>query len=127
MEVQQSIGRKWFEDRKWLEQDCRKISSDVSLFAEATKTEGLSPDAVSNRHQSLANEVISKFASWKLRTKFVTPSGKGLIGFENVVGGLCRGWLNDSHVDFCLEILASSATLLLAVFADMVVGVAKYT
>ncbi|KAG6941928.1 hypothetical protein JG688_00018404 [Phytophthora aleatoria] len=28
----------WFEDRKWLEQDWRKVSSNVSLFAEETNT-----------------------------------------------------------------------------------------
>ncbi|ETI32967.1 hypothetical protein F443_20294 [Phytophthora nicotianae P1569] len=98
----------WFEDRKWLEQDWRKISSDVHLFAEETNTLGLSADAICDRHRVLANEVIAKFTSSRLRTDFATLSGKGTISFENIVGGLCRGWLNDSHVDICLEILGES-------------------
>ncbi|KAG3023774.1 hypothetical protein PC128_g12310 [Phytophthora cactorum] len=89
----------WFEDRKWLEQDWRKVSSNVSLFTEETNTwvceEMLSVIAT--------DEVIAKFTSSRLRTEFATLSGKGTISFENIFGGLCRGWLNDSHVDFCLK------------------------
>ncbi|KAF1782501.1 hypothetical protein GQ600_12261 [Phytophthora cactorum] len=49
------------------------------------------------------DEVIAKFTSSRLRTEFATLSGKELFSFENIFGGLCRGWLNDSHVDFCLK------------------------
>ncbi|KAF1789247.1 Ulp1 protease family, C-terminal catalytic domain [Phytophthora cactorum] len=83
-------GRAWFKDRKWLEQVWRKVTSDVDLFARQTKTSGLSANAVCDRHQVMANEVISKFASARLRTEFGTLSGQGL-SFENIVGGLCRG------------------------------------
>ncbi|KAG3252473.1 hypothetical protein PI124_g2925 [Phytophthora idaei] len=101
-------GRAWFKDRKWLEQDWRKVTSDVDLFARQTKTSGLSANAVCDRHQVMANEVISKFASTRLRTEFGALSGQGLISFENIVGGLCRGWLNDSPIDFCLETIVAS-------------------
>ncbi|POM78646.1 Hypothetical protein PHPALM_3801 [Phytophthora palmivora] len=47
------------------------------------------------------------FASTPLSLEFATQSGKGLIAFDNIVGGLCRGWLNDNPVDFCLEALNS--------------------
>ncbi|KAG2780338.1 hypothetical protein PC111_g24584 [Phytophthora cactorum] len=30
------------------------------------------------------------------------------INFENVVSGLCRRWLNDSPIDFCLTTIAES-------------------
>ncbi|EGZ06300.1 hypothetical protein PHYSODRAFT_418207, partial [Phytophthora sojae] len=98
----------WSKDRKWLEQDWRKVDSIVDLFAVETATAGLPRDAVPERHQGLANEIISKFTSSRLRTEFVTLSNKVLISFDNIVGGICRGWLNDSPVDFCLETLARS-------------------
>ncbi|KAE9297035.1 hypothetical protein PR003_g23610 [Phytophthora rubi] len=68
-------GRAWFADRKWLEQDWRKVKSDVALFAHETRTFGMSADSMGNRHRALANEVISKFTSSRLRTKFVTLTG----------------------------------------------------
>ncbi|KAG3113718.1 hypothetical protein PI125_g7082 [Phytophthora idaei] len=37
-----AMTRAWFEDRKWLEQNWRKIVSDVELFAVETGTSGLS-------------------------------------------------------------------------------------
>ncbi|KAF1785280.1 hypothetical protein GQ600_9055 [Phytophthora cactorum] len=89
-------------------EDWRKVSSNVSLFAEETNTLGLQGDAVCDRHRVLANEVIAKFTSSRLRTEFATLPGKGTISFENILGGLCRVWLNDSHVDFCLETLGES-------------------
>lgn len=101
-------GRAWFKDRKWLEQDWRKVKSDVDLFARQANICGLSANDVCDRHQALANEVISKFAFSRLRTEFRTRSGQGLISFENIVGGVCRGWLNDSPIDFCLETMISS-------------------
>ncbi|KAE9063599.1 hypothetical protein PF006_g30902, partial [Phytophthora fragariae] len=97
----------WVEDRKWLEQDWRRVEANVSLFSVQANTTGMSVDAACQRHRILANEVISKFASSRLRTEFITQSGGGTITFENMVGGLCRGWLNDSHVDFCLRTLVS--------------------
>ncbi|GMF43238.1 unnamed protein product [Phytophthora fragariaefolia] len=99
----------WLEDRKWLQQDWRRVFSDVSIFAKETSTDFISTDAIPARHWVLANEAISKFASSRMLTEFATVSGKGMITFENVVGGLCRGWLNDSHVAFCLETIAASA------------------
>ncbi|ETO59279.1 hypothetical protein F444_22349 [Phytophthora nicotianae P1976] len=101
--------RQWFEDRKWLEQDWRKIVSDVDFLAVETGTSGLSSDAVRARHWAMANEVISKFASCRLSAEFVTPSRGCFITFENVVGALCKGWLNDSPIDFCLEVIGSTA------------------
>eukprot|EP00644_Phytophthora_capsici_P018746 jgi/Phyca11/132756/e_gw1.224.1.1 len=98
--------RSWFEDRKWLERNWRNVDSDVELFGMETGTSRISGAAVQDRHQKLANEVISKFTSSSLSSEFVTSSGKGLISFSNIVGGLCRGWLNDSPVDFCLERIA---------------------
>lgn len=98
----------WFEDRKWLEKNWRKVNSDVDLFAVETETSGLSVDAVKERHCTMANEVISKFASSRLSSEYTTRSGKACIAFENVVGGLCRGWLNDSPIDFCLEFIGST-------------------
>ncbi|KAE9047748.1 hypothetical protein PR001_g4077 [Phytophthora rubi] len=83
-------GRAWFADRKWLEQDWRKVKSDVALFAHETKTFGMSADSMGNRHRALANEIISKFTSSRLRTEFVTMNGGGLISFDNIVGGICR-------------------------------------
>ncbi|KAG1694541.1 hypothetical protein DVH05_021047 [Phytophthora capsici] len=58
--------RSWFEDQ---------------LFGMETGASGISGAAVQDRHQKLANEVISKFTS-------------------------SSGWLNDSPVDFCLERIA---------------------
>ncbi|ETM32925.1 hypothetical protein L914_19779 [Phytophthora nicotianae] len=84
-------GHMWFEDRKWLEQNWLKIPSNVSLFARETRTQGLSADAVCNRHKALANEVIAKFASSRLLTEFMALSGNRTITFENILGGLCRG------------------------------------
>eukprot|EP00644_Phytophthora_capsici_P019271 jgi/Phyca11/47134/gw1.167.1.1 len=101
-------AKAWIEDRKWLEQDWRKIKSDVALFADETSTCGILGDTISERHRVLANEVISKFASCRLRTEFVTLAGRGLISFANIVGGLCRGWLNDSPIDFCLQTIVES-------------------
>ncbi|ETP28009.1 hypothetical protein F442_22705 [Phytophthora nicotianae P10297] len=100
--------RPWFEDRKWLEQDWRKIVSDVDFLAEETGTSGLSSDAVRARHWAIANGVISKFASCRLSAEFVTPSRGCFITFENVVGALCKGWLNDSPIDFCFEVIGST-------------------
>jgi hypothetical protein len=79
----------------------------VSLFAVQTNTTGLSVDAACQSHRVMANEVIGKFDSSTLRTEFVTQSGGGSITFENIVGGLCRGWLNDSRIDCCLRTLGS--------------------
>ncbi|ETL98205.1 hypothetical protein L917_04679 [Phytophthora nicotianae] len=84
-------GHMWFEDRKWLEQNWLKIPSNVSLFARETRTQGLSADAVCNRHKALANEVIAKFASSRLLTEFMALSENRTITFENILGGLCRG------------------------------------
>ncbi|ETP28142.1 hypothetical protein F442_22571 [Phytophthora nicotianae P10297] len=50
--------RQWFEDRKWLEQDWRKIVSDVDFLAVETGTSGLSSDAVRARHWAMANERV---------------------------------------------------------------------
>ncbi|POM57846.1 Hypothetical protein PHPALM_37594 [Phytophthora palmivora] len=85
--------RLWLEDRKWLEQDWLRVEADVDLFGLETETSGLSRDAVYERHQTLANEVIAKFATSPLSLEFTTPSGKGLISFDNIVGGVCNGWL----------------------------------
>ncbi|RAW21522.1 hypothetical protein PC110_g8820 [Phytophthora cactorum] len=65
-------AKAWIDDRKWLEQDWRKVSSDVSLFAEETNTSGISGTAICDRHQVLANEIIAKFSSCRLRTEFLT-------------------------------------------------------
>ncbi|ETL29152.1 hypothetical protein F441_09395 [Phytophthora nicotianae CJ01A1] len=100
--------RSWIEDRKWLEQDWRKIDSVIKVFDVATNTAGLAQDAVRIRHQELANDVISKCASSPLRTTFVTRSNTLWLGFDNIIGALCRGWLNDSAVEFCLETIAGS-------------------
>ncbi|ETM49131.1 hypothetical protein L914_06470 [Phytophthora nicotianae] len=100
--------RSWIEDRKWLEQDWRKIDSVVELFDVATNTAGLVPDAVRIRYQEVANDAISKFASSPLRTTFVTRSNTLWLGFDNIIGALCQGWLNDSAVDFCLEAIVGS-------------------
>ncbi|ETP30670.1 hypothetical protein F442_20388 [Phytophthora nicotianae P10297] len=51
----------------------------------------------------LSNEI----ASSRLLTEFVALSGNGTITFENILGGLCRGWLIDSHIDFWLRMLGS--------------------
>ncbi|ETI29884.1 hypothetical protein L914_21811 [Phytophthora nicotianae] len=80
----------------------------VELFDVATKTAGLAPDAIRIRHQELANDVISKFASSPLRTTFLTLSNTLWLGFDNITGALCRGWLNDSAVDFCLKAIVGS-------------------
>ncbi|ETI54306.1 hypothetical protein F443_02848 [Phytophthora nicotianae P1569] len=98
--------RSWFDDRKWLERDWRKVVSNVDLFGAETGMTGLSSDAVCNRHWAMANEVISKFTISRLSSEFAPKSGKGIIAFDNIVGGLCRGWLNDSPVDFCMESLS---------------------
>ncbi|KAJ8579034.1 hypothetical protein ON010_g162 [Phytophthora cinnamomi] len=83
--------KSWIQDRKWLEQvDWRKIDADVHLFALETKTAGMSSDAVSDHHQLMANELIVKFTSSRLRTEFATISDSATISFENIVGGLCR-------------------------------------
>ncbi|ETN23544.1 hypothetical protein PPTG_00124 [Phytophthora nicotianae INRA-310] len=101
--------RQWFEDRKWLEQDWRKIASDVDFLAVETGTSGLSSDAVRDRHWVIANEVISKFALIRLSAEFVTPSRGCFITFENAVGGLCKCWMNNSRIDFCFEVIGSTA------------------
>lgn len=101
-----STVRKWFEDRKWLEQDWRKVESDVKFFGAETATAGLSASAIRERHRFMANEVISKFASTHFSCEFVPLSGNCVVSFENIVGGLCTGWLNDSPIDFCLSHLA---------------------
>lgn len=103
-----SKGRSWFEDRKWLEQDWRNSTQMWIFFAEETDTAGISADAVRGRHRVLSNEVISMFTSSRLRTEFATLSGKAQISFDNIVGGLCRGWLNGSPIDFSLETLGAS-------------------
>ncbi|KAG7375381.1 26S proteasome non-ATPase regulatory subunit 11 [Phytophthora pseudosyringae] len=101
-------GKSWFQDRKWLEQDWRKLDSDVDIFANETNTAEISADGVRDRHQAMANEVIAKFTSSRLRTEFVTLSGGGIISFEHIVGSLCRGWLNDSPIDFCLDTIGAA-------------------
>ncbi|POM66549.1 Hypothetical protein PHPALM_17574 [Phytophthora palmivora] len=98
--------RSWLEDRKWLEQDWLRVEADVDLFGLETETSGLSWDAVYERHQTLANEVIAKFATSPLSLEFATPSGKGLISFDNIVGGVCNGWLKTVLWGFYLEYLA---------------------
>ncbi|ETM41283.1 hypothetical protein L914_12935 [Phytophthora nicotianae] len=72
-----SKTRSWFEDH-------------VELFGMETGTSEISSPPVQDRHQKLANEMISKFTSSSLISEFVTSSGKGLIRFSNIVGGLCR-------------------------------------
>ncbi|KAG7375572.1 26S proteasome non-ATPase regulatory subunit 11 [Phytophthora pseudosyringae] len=101
-------GKSWFQDRKWLEQDWRKIDSDVDIFAIETNSAEISADSVRDRHQAMANEVIAKFTSSRLRTEFVTLSGGGIISFEHIAGSLCRGWLNDSPIDFCLDTIGAA-------------------
>ncbi|KAK1937157.1 hypothetical protein P3T76_009935 [Phytophthora citrophthora] len=64
---------------------------------------GLSADGVRGRHHELANEVISKLISSALSAEFTTPPGKGLIRFENVVGSVCKGWLNDSTIEYAYK------------------------
>ncbi|GMF18819.1 unnamed protein product [Phytophthora lilii] len=44
----------------------------------------------------------------RLRTEFVTLSNKAMVSFDNIVGGICRGWVNDGAIDFCLESIAAS-------------------
>ncbi|ETO73167.1 hypothetical protein F444_10858 [Phytophthora nicotianae P1976] len=61
-----------------------------------------------SRHQDLANEVIGKFASSRLLTEIRTLTGTGSTTFENILGGLCRGWLNDTHIDFCLRAIGGA-------------------
>ncbi|KAJ8542584.1 hypothetical protein ON010_g12229 [Phytophthora cinnamomi] len=97
----------WIDDRKWLEQNWRKVPSVVGLFAQETSTCGKMPNAIQDRHRELANEIIGKFTSSRLRSEFVTQSGNGLIMFDNIVGGIGTGWLNDSCIDFCLEAMAT--------------------
>ncbi|GMF22248.1 unnamed protein product [Phytophthora fragariaefolia] len=92
--------RSWLDDRKWLEQDWRSIDSDVDLFASQTHTLALTAEATQARHQVLANEIISKFTSSRLSTEFISPCGKEVINFENIVGGVSKGWMNDSPIDF---------------------------
>ncbi|ETI45390.1 hypothetical protein F443_10013 [Phytophthora nicotianae P1569] len=89
-------GHMWIEGLKWLEQDWRKVTSNVSLFSNETKTQGSPTDAACNQHRMMANKLIAKFTSSRLLTEFRTLSGTGSITFENIVGGICRGWLNDS-------------------------------
>ncbi|KAG2806669.1 hypothetical protein PC129_g4577 [Phytophthora cactorum] len=101
-------AKAWNDDRKWLEQDWRKVNSDVRPFAGETNTSGISGTALCDRHQVLANEIIAKFSFCRLRTEFLTQSSRGLISFANVVGGLCRGWLNDSPIDLCLGSMIES-------------------
>jgi len=101
-------GKSSFQDRKWLEQDWRSLEADVELFSHETNTAGLSTDGLRRRHQAMANEVIAKFSSSRLRTEFSSRSGEGMINFEHIVGSLCRGWLNDSPIDFCLETMGAS-------------------
>eukprot|EP00644_Phytophthora_capsici_P014786 jgi/Phyca11/124193/e_gw1.53.336.1 len=101
-----SKTRFWFDDRKWLEQDWRKAESDVGLFEQETGTLGIFGDALRHRHHKLANEVISNFTSCPLSSEFATSTGNGFITFADIVGGLCRAWLNDSPVGFCLESIA---------------------
>lgn len=80
----------------------------MELFAQETNTARLSADSVRRRHQAMANEVIAKFSSSRLRTEFVARSGGGRINFEHIVGSLCRGWINDCPIDFCLETMGAS-------------------
>ncbi|EEY58428.1 26S proteasome non-ATPase regulatory subunit 11, putative [Phytophthora infestans T30-4] len=101
-------AKSWVEDRKWLERNWIKVDSDVDLFAKETKTWGVTREAVRNRHQVLANEVISKFSDRRLRSEYATKCGKVTICFEDVVGRVCRGWLSDSSIDFCLSEIAAS-------------------
>ncbi|OWZ14076.1 hypothetical protein PHMEG_00012498 [Phytophthora megakarya] len=103
----QAKGHMWLEDRKWVEQDWKRIESNVNLFADETGCNELPTEAIPKRHQALANEVISKFASCRLRTKFLTLFGKGMICFDNIIGHICRNWLNDSVVDFCMETIGT--------------------
>ncbi|OWY96644.1 hypothetical protein PHMEG_00033042 [Phytophthora megakarya] len=103
----QAKGHMWLEDRKWLEQDWKRIESNVNLFADETGCNELPTEAIPKRHQALANEVISKFASCRLRTQFLTLSGKGMICFDNIIGHICRNWLNDSVIDFCMETIGT--------------------
>ncbi|GMF59440.1 unnamed protein product [Phytophthora fragariaefolia] len=46
--------------------------------------------------------------TFRLRTTFVTRTNSVLVGFDNIIGSLCRGWLNDSAVDFCMEAIVGS-------------------
>ncbi|KAG6949001.1 hypothetical protein JG687_00015134 [Phytophthora cactorum] len=72
----------WLEDRKRLEQDWRKVSSNVRLIAEETNTLGWQGDDVCHRHRGLANEVIAEFTSSRLRTEFATLSGNELLALR---------------------------------------------
>ncbi|EGZ21506.1 hypothetical protein PHYSODRAFT_488811 [Phytophthora sojae] len=99
-------ARLWIYDIKWLEQDWRNVKVDVDLFGPETGTAELSVGDVCARHQILANEVISKFSSSSLASEFVTTSGKGWVSFDNLVGEVCEGWLNDAPIDFCMEMLS---------------------
>ncbi|KAK1947984.1 Zinc finger SWIM domain-containing protein 3 [Phytophthora citrophthora] len=91
-------AKSWFEGRKWLEHNWSKLDSD-----------GVTRENVRKRHQSLANEVISKFTNCRLRSAFATRCDKVTIPFEELVGSVCRGWLSDSSTEFCLGVIAAFA------------------
>lgn len=92
------------------------------LFCVGIKTAGLAPQADRVRHKDIANEIISKFASSPLRAAFATRSNTLWLGFDNIIGALCRGWLSDCAVDFCLEAIAWSIgqTLMLSALFGVV-------
>ncbi|POM78845.1 Hypothetical protein PHPALM_3579 [Phytophthora palmivora] len=102
-------AKSWVEDRKWLERNWSKLDSDVDFFAKETQTWGVTRETVRKRHQTLANEVISKFTNCRLRSAFATRCDKVTIPFEELVGSVCRGWLSDSSIEFCLSEIAASA------------------
>ncbi|POM68644.1 26S proteasome non-ATPase regulatory subunit 11 [Phytophthora palmivora] len=102
-------AKSWVEDRKWLERNWSKLDSDVDFFAKETQTWGVTRETVRKRHQTLANEVISKFTNCRLRSAFSTRCDKVTIPFEELVGSVCRGWLSDSSIEFCLSEIAASA------------------
>ncbi|OWZ10495.1 26S proteasome non-ATPase regulatory protein, partial [Phytophthora megakarya] len=96
------------QHRKWLERNWAKLGSDVDLFAKETQTWGVTRETVRNRHQTLANEVISKFTGCRLLSAFSTRCDKVTIYFEELIGSVCRGWLSDSSIEFCFSEFAAS-------------------
>ncbi|KAL3656714.1 hypothetical protein V7S43_018378 [Phytophthora oleae] len=101
-------AKSWVEDRKWLEGNWTKLDSVIDLFAKETKTWSVTREAVRNRHQTLANEVISKFTACRLRSEFATRCEKVTVRFEEMIGSVCRGWLTDSSIEFCFSDIAAS-------------------
>ncbi|OWZ00254.1 hypothetical protein PHMEG_00028597, partial [Phytophthora megakarya] len=98
----------WINDMKWLEKNWTEVdATHVGLFAHEAGVLGLHGSDSLRRNQELATQVIPKFRTACLRSRFQLLSKRASLLFEQIVGHLGReSLLNDTVIELCLQCIA---------------------